>query len=71
MTCSGCGVPIPPNHKYIVVRKGFLGIEMVVGCQHYQPEMKDALAILGGMDCAIQWFDQWLLSLKCHHGTQN
>jgi hypothetical protein len=72
MKCSGCGAELGPGFKYLVVYKRFAGFQIEVGCDHYTPDTKDAVAILGGADCALEWFLNWEESLKrCNHEAEH
>jgi hypothetical protein len=68
MICSGCGGEIPPGRKYLVIRNIFSGVQIEVGCDHFQPDTENATAIFGGANCALAWFIDWEESLqRCNH----
>jgi hypothetical protein len=66
--CSECGVKQVENTKYLAVfQEDGESIRIEAGCSHITPNLTNAIAILGGQDCARKWFDIWMKQLECDH----
>lgn len=67
MKCSGCGVPIEPNTKFLCIYKTRGGFELEVGCAHHMPN-PGFEKVFGGSNCFHRWLQEFEQSLKvCNH----
>lgn len=75
LACTVCFKEVAEGTKYLVVSKlpTGKGIAIQVGCSHETPtNLREAIAVLGGGNCAVQWFDRtFLAGLKCDHENES